>query len=111
MMINWNRVIELRDEIGADDFAEIVDVFVDEVDEKIDQLRDGIAPEELEGVLHFLKGSALSLGFADLAALCAGGEKNAAKGAFDVIDLDAICACHDSSRQVFLGELPTRLAA
>ncbi len=43
----------------------------------------------LEAELHFLKGSALNLGFADLAALCQDGEKRRGIGRSSV-DLDAV---------------------
>ena len=31
-MIEWDRVAELRDEVGAEDFAEVVELFLDEVE-------------------------------------------------------------------------------
>ena len=30
-MIDWQRVNELRDEVGAEDFEEVVDLFLEEV--------------------------------------------------------------------------------
>ena len=73
-MINWARVASLREEVGPEDFDEVVDLFLMEVDEEIatlDELRPG---KELAEKLHFLKGSALSLGFQDFSALCQSGE-------------------------------------
>lgn len=35
-MIDWARIIELHDEIGADDFNEVVELFLSEVEERID---------------------------------------------------------------------------
>ena len=32
-MIDWKRVRELRDEIGEEDFSEVVDLFLEEVEE------------------------------------------------------------------------------
>lgn len=40
-MINWDRVAELREEVGVDDFAEIIELFLEEVDAIIELLRDG----------------------------------------------------------------------
>ena len=34
-MIDWERVRELRSEIGADDFAEVVEMFLSEADEAV----------------------------------------------------------------------------
>lgn len=71
-MIDWDRADRLRDEIGADDFDDVVALFVQECDETIQTIRaTGRAGPD---VLHFLKGAALNLGFAELARLCAEGE-------------------------------------
>ncbi len=48
-----------------DDFAEVVEMFLEEADEVAGRLR-GAAPTDVEAELHFLKGSALNLGFASL---------------------------------------------
>ena len=39
-MIDWARVSELRDEVGAEDFDEVVELFLEEVDEAIAALCD-----------------------------------------------------------------------
>jgi hypothetical protein len=69
-MINWDRVNELRHEVGDDDFAEVVTIFLDEVDEVLARMRTAASAEVYRAELHFLKGSALNLGFRGLAALC-----------------------------------------
>ena len=81
-MINWDRVAELREEVGVDDFAEIIELFLEEVDAIIELLRDGQGLSDLEAHLHFLKGSALNLGFAKFAELCQAGETAAIRGLF-----------------------------
>ena len=105
VMIDWNRIDELKEEIGADDFGEIVEIFLEEVDEGIDALRTGVTAGELESRLHFLKGSALNLGFADFSNLCQRGESAAARGAHAEIDLPAIVACYDQSKVRFMAAL------
>jgi len=105
-MIDWNRVRELRDEIGAEDFEEVVALFLEETDTDIAALR---ADTEAAGVgarLHALKGSALNLGFAALAGLCQTGESAAALGATVTIDRDAILRCYAASKAAFLAALP-----
>lgn len=109
-MIDWTRVSELRDEIGAEDFGDVVDLFLEEVEAEIDTLREGCDPATLEARLHFLKGSALNLGFADFSALCQQGETCAAQGATDRIDLPATLHCFDRSRAAFLAGLEDRTA-
>ena len=39
-MIDWARVSELRDEVGEGDFDEVVELFLEEVDEAIAAWRD-----------------------------------------------------------------------
>jgi HPt (histidine-containing phosphotransfer) domain-containing protein len=80
-MIDWDRVASLRGEIGAADFTEVVEMFLAESDAVVARLLAGKPDPTLESDLHFLKGSALNLGFRHLAALCSAGEKRAAVGA------------------------------
>lgn len=100
-MIDWRRVEELRDEIGAEDFIEVAEMFLQEVDEVMARLRGGPAPGDLAQQLHFLKGSALNLGFQDMAHLCAQGERLAAAGDGDQVDLRHLFATYDQSRTEF----------
>ena len=78
-MINWDRVDELRSEIGEDGFAEVVELFLDEVETTVMRL-PSLPAAALEASLHFLKGSAWNLGFRDFGALCQDGERKAAAG-------------------------------
>lgn len=70
MLVNKDRLEALREEIGADGFDEVVSLFLTESAEVVERLgaqRPGnLSAEDL----HFLKGSALTLGFDDLADLC-----------------------------------------
>ena len=50
--------------------------------------------------LHFLKGSALNLGFTDLGTLCHAGEERAARGLLDGSKLAAIVDAYHASREV-----------
>ncbi len=100
-MIDWARVVELRLEIGEDDFAEVVDLFLEETDEIIARLSANPDRETLGGDLHFLKGSALNLGFADLAALCQKGERQAGCGEAGQIDVAAVVTTYHATKRVF----------
>lgn len=110
-MIDWTRVLELREEVGPEDFDEVVALFLGEVEEVISRLQATPDPRTFEADLHFLKGSALSLGFAEFSNLCASGETRAAAGQDISADLAQLPACYETSRGCFLSELPGRLAA
>ncbi len=102
-MIDWKRVEELREEIGADGFVEVADMFLDEAEGAVRALVAGLPPEEVEGQLHFLKGSALNLGLSDLAAICQEGERRAATG--HPVDMAQVAAVWQASRAGLLGGL------
>ena len=89
-MISWDRVNELKDEIGEEDFAEVADMFLEEVDEVITRLKSNPVPEQFEADLHSLKGSALNLGFEALSKLCQQGEVLAANGEYAAVSLDPV---------------------
>lgn len=109
-MIDWGRVKELRAEIGAESLGEVVELFLEEADEVVDRVTADNGAKALESDLHFLKGSALNLGFADLAALCQEGERSAAAGNTRV-DLDRVRSVYAASKQMFALGLATSSAA
>ncbi len=100
-MIDWTRVDELRAEIGEDDFMEVVELFIEEVDEVIDRLSTAPEPATFSDDFHFLKGSALNLGFAAFAELCAGIEKATAADQGASVDLEGAIASYQASRTAF----------
>lgn len=79
-MIDWERVAILREEVGAEDFCEVVELFIDEVEDTINSLSQDQTPAEHEATMHFLAGSALNLGFRDLAEFCKSAETQAKQG-------------------------------
>ncbi len=104
-MIDWSKVTSLIDEIGADSFDEVVELFLDEVDTVITRLKARPDPERYEQDLHFLKGSAWNLGFTDFGALCQDGERLAARGGAASIDIAAVLDCYQRSKMDFLAGL------
>lgn len=100
-MINWSRIRQLRDEVGASEFNEVVQIFLDEVNEALIRLRNDSARTEFEQNLHFIKGSALSLGFETLAKLCQDGERQSAQGDAQVIDVANILNAFEHSAVEF----------
>ena len=110
-MIDWGRVNQLRDEIGAEDFREVVDMFLEEVDEIVERLCTSPDPSRYEEDLHFLKGSALNLGFRQFSALCAEGEQKSAAGEADTVGLGPVIACYQDSKALFLPQIEAGQAA
>ena len=102
-MIDWKRVAELKEEIGAEGFVEVTDMFLDEAESAVQALAAGLPTEEVEGQLHFLKGSALNLGLSDLAAICQEGERKAAAGLGASVDTAQVAAIYRASRARLLG--------
>lgn len=109
-MIDWERVKELRGEIGADDFAEVVEMFLDEADEAVKRLTPALTAKAMEADLHFLKGAALNLGFVALSGLCQDGERRAGAGSITV-DLQAVAKVYSDSKAAFQTGLDRALAA
>ena len=104
-MIDWSRVDELRDEVGAEDFVEVVDLFLEEVEEVMNRLRNAPDPTRYEVDLHFLKGSALNLGFRAFSTLCGDGERAAAKGDTGAVDIGSVIDNYAASKTEFLAHL------
>lgn len=108
-MIDWARVGELRSEIGVEDFAEVVEMFVDEADEVIERLCK-MNDAEIGNALHFLKGMALNLGFTGLAKLCNEGETMLATDGATGTGLAGIVACYEDSKRRLKGGVGTMAA-
>ncbi|WP_425092384.1 Hpt domain-containing protein [Tropicimonas sp. S265A] len=73
-MIDWERVEELISEIGSEDFGEVVELFLEEVDAAMGDLVAGGNVEATQQTLHLVKGCAWNLGFAELGKICAAQE-------------------------------------
>ncbi len=111
-MIDWARANELVDEIGAEDFDEVMELFLDEVGLAITALEAaGGDATIVEEQMHFLKGAALNLGFETLAQICMKGEKSASEGQPDVVSSAEVRTCFESSAEIFARDRPSKLAA
>jgi len=110
-MINWSRARTLAAEFGAADFEELVALFIEEVEEVMARLPGQADPALLARDLHFLKGSALNLGFAAFSDACRDGEALLASSTPRPVDLAALGACFDRSKEHFLAALPGQLGA
>jgi histidine phosphotransfer protein HptB len=109
-MIDWERVGELRAEVGEDDFAEIADLFLAEVAEVIDRLMTAGVVNDLAEDCHFLKGSAINLGFSEFARLCQDAERLSQAGRGDEVGLAALAESFARSRDAFFHGAARRAA-
>jgi HPt (histidine-containing phosphotransfer) domain-containing protein len=103
-MIDWIQVKQLEEDVGAEDFGEVVVIFLEEVEETIDKLRatSVMGDAELEPTMHFLKGSALNLGFKDFAEYCSIGEAKAKAGEGGEVALEQVVSLYDQSKTAFM---------
>lgn len=88
--MDWHRLDELRDEVGADALGEVLALFLEETDDMAMRLAGGGDPATLAEDLHFMKGAALNLGFAALAEACRDGETVLRSDGPHAVDIDAI---------------------
>ena len=110
-MIDWDRVIELREEVGEDSFDEVIELFLEEVEEVISRIAANGGSDNLEEDMHFLKGSAMNLGFASFGKMCQQAESAARSGLGQAVKLGEIFTCYAASKEHFTREASRRLAA
>lgn len=103
--ISWSRIDELRDEVGAEDLAEIVDLFLVETDATLAELRGADDAAQAEALMHALKGSALNLGFDAVGDLCREGRATAAIGGDWQAAIDRLDRVYRASRAALLARL------
>ena len=72
-MIEWRVTDEMRENFGIEWFRDIAALFVDETATVIETL-DPADPKALAQKLHFIRGSAESMGLVRLASLCRAAE-------------------------------------
>ncbi|PRX37188.1 HPt (histidine-containing phosphotransfer) domain-containing protein [Meinhardsimonia xiamenensis] len=108
-VIDWKRVEELKDEVGPEDFGDVLEVFLAEMDEMMNRFARAPQTPVTAEELHFLKGSALNLGFAALGALCTELEPACRSG--EPVSTARLTTCYQRSRACFLANLDSGPAA
>lgn len=68
-MLDMSRIAELKAEVGEDDFAEVLALFCEEVEEVLTELENA-TQNAIAAKIHFLKGSAQNIGLERVGALC-----------------------------------------
>jgi HPt (histidine-containing phosphotransfer) domain-containing protein len=111
-MINWQQIKQLEEDVGPEDLAEVVTLFLSEVDDAVSDLNKVAAstPEEIVAALHFLKGSAYNLGFQTFGEYCSEGEIKAKNGDLTEISFEKVEGLYEDSRAEFLAHLPDHCA-
>ena len=106
-MVDWHRLRELCNEIGYDDFLEVVTLFLLEAEEVVVRIATEVSRAAIAEDLHFLRGAALNLGFVDLAAHCADAERLAAADLS--VDVTAVTEHFARVRTCFMQEIDAEL--
>lgn len=103
-MLDWDRINELRHEVGEDEFQTILELFLDEVEGVMMRLscKDR---SQLETDLHFLKGCAWNLGFAEFGRLCDEGERCVTAGDPGEVCINALLRVYSESKQALMSRL------
>lgn len=109
-MIDWNHLHAMREEIGADDFEDVLNLFLDECAQAVAELSSEGSIETIAAQLHFIKGSAMNLGFAALSAHCALAEHSIGSGLVRPEDLEMARTVFGSSRNHLCAEKDERFA-
>ncbi|TGD67406.1 Hpt domain-containing protein [Tabrizicola sp. WMC-M-20] len=99
-MIDWQIANDLKQAIGADVFDEVIAVFFAEADDTLTRMMAATTAEDMQNELHFMKGSALNLGFSDMAQLCQRLELRAEAGDTD-LPLAQVQTVYAASREEF----------
>ena len=97
-MLDWDRISELKSEVGEDAFDEVLELFLEEVDEVIGKLSPRTGDTDFAEAMHFLRGSAANLGFQSMAELCLANERLALSDGAQTVDIAALVTCYDASR-------------
>ncbi len=105
-MIDWVQIRQLEEDIGVEDFGEVVTLFMAEVDEAVSVLSNNRpkSPEDVASALHFLKGSAYNLGFKTFGDYCSEGEILAQNGQVGDVDLDKVISLYAESKTAFFSQ-------
>jgi HPt (histidine-containing phosphotransfer) domain-containing protein len=109
-MINWDRVEELHEEIGPEDFSSVVDLFLEEVGQSVGQLGESATPPKLAETLHILKGCALNLGFNSFSLVCQKGETLILEGNEGQVEIPELISSYEASLKEFHEGMERRFA-
>ncbi|MEJ6393086.1 Hpt domain-containing protein [Gymnodinialimonas sp. 2305UL16-5] len=107
-VVDWDRLNELKSDIGEEDFADVAMLFVSELTEHLDRLTaapDAASAEDF----HFLRGSAANLGFLSLVKACSIAESACISG--QPVDLVGVRTAFDAAMAEVSPKMPELSAA
>lgn len=107
-LIDWDLLMSLKSDIGEEDFADVVTLFVAEMSEKLDAMQKASGALTADD-FHFLRGSASNLGFVAMGAACDAAEAACRNGAAP--DLEAVVAAFHAALAEAKPRLPELHAA
>lgn len=110
-MLDWTRISELQDDLGEDGFAEMSELFLQEIATILDQLIPESAVTTWESQLHMIKGCALNMGLGALAGYAAQLEQNAHQTLAWDAEIVRLRDLFADSRQEFLSHFDPMAAA
>jgi len=102
-MLDWTHIDQLKKDVGSHEFAEIVDLFFVEVEGLFKRLNHESA---VANDMHFLKGSAANLGFAELSKSCQIAQHQLVAG--QPAGLQQIVTVFEKSKHAFIAGLAQR---
>ncbi len=111
-MIDWAQARQLQDDVGKEEMAEVVELFLAEVDEAMEILQSGydaMSAQDRSASFHFLKGCASNFGFKAFGDQCSLGEEITKTGGVPGFQISDLAATYASSKQQFTGEYDAEL--
>ncbi len=101
MCVDWDRLNELKSDIGEEDFADVAVLFVSELQDTLSAMEVATAVAD---DFHFLRGSAANLGFTALVAACSQAEAAAKAG--QAPDVASVKAAFDQALAEISAKMP-----
>ncbi len=103
-MIDWKQARQLQEDVGKEEMAEVVELFLLEVDEAVEALQKdyaGMSSTDRSAAFHFLKGCASNLGFKAFGDECAQCEEITKAGDEPDCQVSDIVVIYENSKQQF----------
>jgi HPt (histidine-containing phosphotransfer) domain-containing protein len=101
--VDLDRLMSLRDDIGPEDFADVVLLFFAEIGETLDRMRADTAPRTADD-FHFLRGSAANLGFVEMVRACERAEASCTHG--ETPDFAAVVRSYEDALTLARSHVP-----
>lgn len=103
-MIDWKRVISLRDEVGETEFRPLVELFLDEIEGAIMGINVSDA-DALRKALHFMKGCGLNMGLTGFCFACDSWETALDGDAHGFPQADILLESYSTSKQALMRDI------